>query len=340
MNKSAIIPCQPPVCHSPNWKNELANAITSPAELLKRLNLEHKIEEVGKAECLFKLKVPEPYVQRMEKGNPNDPLFLQVWPSDKEFVQVEGYSNDPLEEKSFNTIPGLLHKYGERVLTITTASCAINCRYCFRRHFDYQGQLYHAHAWQHWMDYIRQHPEVNEVILSGGEPLLLSDEKLTELVSHLEQIPQLKRIRIHSRLPLVVPSRITEKLVNLIASSRFQWILVWHINHPNEIDQAVIDAAHKLYQAGCYQFNQSVLLKEINASTEVLAQLSEDCFSARITPYYLHVLDHVAGTAHFELSIEEIETIYKGLQAKLPGFLVPKLVQERPNELSKTQLAF
>ncbi|WP_144393953.1 EF-P beta-lysylation protein EpmB [Pleionea sediminis] len=336
--KGAIIPCSPPVCHKQDWKKQLATAITDPGALLELLKINKEQMGKGNAQSLFSLKVPYAYITRMKQGDPNDPLFLQVWPHDAEFVTSPDFIADPLEEKSSNPIPGLLHKYKSRVLTITTASCAINCRYCFRRHFDYQNQSYNDTAWNSWADYIKQHPEIDEVILSGGEPLLLPDDKLARLLQQLELLPQLKRLRIHSRLPLVIPDRITEEFTALAKSSRLQWVLVWHINHPAEIDDAVQDAAKLCHDAGIVQFNQSVLLKKVNDSIEVMQKLSERLFTNRIQPYYLHLLDRVAGVQHFEVTENKALKLYNQMLVELPGYLVPKLVREEPAKSSKTPI--
>lgn len=334
--KSAIIPCSTGVCHSLDWKKQLSQAISTPQQLLERLNLTAEQMGDGQAQQLFRLKVPHAYVDRMQKGNPNDPLLRQVWPSEQEFNSPSQYLIDPLGEQASNPIPGLLHKYQSRALTISTASCAINCRYCFRRAFNYADQAFSRQAWQQWITYLKAHPEINEVILSGGDPLMLADAKLAELISALEQLPQLKRLRIHSRLPLVIPERITDSLLDLAANSRLKWILVWHINHPQEIDDRVAAAAKRCQQANILQLNQAVLLRGVNADNGVLKQLSEQLFDIDILPYYLHLLDKVTGAAHFDLPKPEAQAIYAQLMAQLPGFLVPKLVQEVAGEPSKS----
>lgn len=334
--KSAIIPCSTPACHSSNWKKQLAEAVTEPAELLRRLKLSEQDCGRGSATRLFKLRVPEPYIRRMQPGNPKDPLFLQVWPHNAEFDGKSGFVQDPLEESQSNPVPGLLHKYGKRVLTINAASCAINCRYCFRRHFDYSQQVAGEASWQNWVDYIKSNPEIDEVILSGGEPLIVSDDKLKRLHDMLAQLPQLKRLRIHSRLPLVIPDRITDDLLKLAETSPLQWVLVWHINHPAEIDSSVIHAAHRCQQAGVHQLNQSVLLKQINDDVAVLAELSERLLTAKIQPYYLHLLDRVTGTHHFEVPEEIALPLYQELEALVSGYMLPRLVREIPGQHSKT----
>ncbi|MCO7227423.1 EF-P beta-lysylation protein EpmB [Pleionea sp. CnH1-48] len=334
--KAAMIPVSGTNWHNPDWKKLLSSSISKPAELLERLNLTAEQMGDGKATELFKLRVPLPFVERMEKGNPKDPLLLQVWPHPEEYHQQPGFTFDPLAEKHSNPVPGLLHKYGKRVLTITAASCAINCRYCFRRHFPYDEQSYGQKTWQQWFDYIASNPHINEVILSGGEPLLTSDSQLAELVEGLSQFNHIKRLRIHTRLPVVIPQRITQSLTALAANSPFTWLMVLHINHPNEIDDALIRAAAQCHQAGIRLYNQSVLLKDINDDVVILAELSEKLFDAHIQPYYLHLLDKVTGVHHFEVSEPKAQQLYQEMLAQLPGFLVPKLVREIAGEASKT----
>ncbi len=342
--KGAIIPCSSTDCHNsvqeitPNWQKQLAQSFTDPIKLLNELNLTTEQMGNGQATALFKLRVPAPYVERMKKGDPQDPLLRQVWPAEEEFKIDPLFSVDPLNESSSNPVPGLLHKYGSRVLTISAASCAINCRYCFRRHFNYSEQSYSESAWQQWAEYIQQHPQINEVILSGGDPLLLSDKKLTRLHELLITLPQIKRLRIHSRIPLVLPERISPALMALASNSPLQWVLVWHVNHPSEIDGAVIEAMHRCQKAGITQFNQSVLLKGINDSVSCLQQLSDKLFSNNVQPYYLHLLDRVQGVAHFEVEQQEAIELHRQLQRSMSGYLVPKLVRELPGEASKTSV--
>ncbi len=334
--KGAIIPCSSPVCHNLDWKKQLSQAVSNPEELLQLLNLTSDHVGKGEATRLFSLRVPRAYVERMEKGNPDDPLFRQVWPDQKEFKPHPDFIPDPLQENEANPVPGLLHKYGTRVLTISAASCAINCRYCFRRNFAYQEQAFNESAWEAWIDYIAKHPEINEVILSGGEPLLIPDDKLQRLTEKLEAMPQIRRLRIHSRLPLVIPDRITDAFLSLAERSRLDWLLIWHINHPNEIDHNVKTAAARCRDAGIRQFNQSVILKKVNDCSAILSALSERLFDSWIQPYYLHLLDRVTGIQHFEVPEDEVLKIYQELLAQLPGFLVPRLVREEPRQPSKT----
>ncbi|MGY6089960.1 EF-P beta-lysylation protein EpmB [Avibacterium paragallinarum] len=319
-----------------NWTDYLATAISDPKVLIEKLGLPLDLfEQDFAARQLFALRVPLPFVERMEKGNPNDPLFLQAMTSQLEFVQAEGFSPDPLEEQQ-TAAPNILHKYHNRLLFMVKNSCAINCRYCFRRHFPYAENKGDKKNWQKALDYIAQHSEIDEVIFSGGDPLMAKDHELEWLIKRLENIPHLQRLRIHSRLPVVIPQRITEKLSALLAQSRFQVVLVTHINHPNEIDDALATAMAKLKAAGVTLLNQAVLLKNINDNALTLKALSEKLFAIGILPYYLHLFDKVEGASHFYLDDESAVKIYKELQSITSGYLVPKLAREIAHEPNKT----
>ena len=322
-----------------NWKKDLANAISDPRKLLFILELP---ESAFQADCsarqLFPMRVPQSFVDRMEKGNPQDPLFLQVMPKQQEFIQKAGFIKDPLDEHE-SVVPGLLHKYTNRVLFIVRGGCAINCRYCFRRHFPYQDNSNNKHEWQQAIDYIRSKPEIIEVIFSGGDPLMANDEQLGWLVKQLEQIPHLKRLRIHTRLPVVMPSRVTDEFVNLLKQSRLRCSVVLHINHPNELAAELPAALAKLVTAGISLYNQAVLLADINDNADDLVELHERLFDNRIQPYYLHLLDKVEGASHFDVSEEKAVALMNELLLRLPGFLVPKLVREIAGEKSKTPIS-
>lgn len=319
-----------------NWTDYLTTAISDPKVLIEKLGLPLNLfEQDFAARQLFALRVPLPFVARMEKGNPNDPLFLQAMTSQLEFVQVEGFSPDPLEEQQ-TAAPNILHKYHNRLLFMVKNSCAINCRYCFRRHFPYAENKGNKENWQQALAYISQHSEIEEVIFSGGDPLMAKDHELEWLIKRLENIPHLQRLRIHSRLPVVIPQRITEKLCALLAQSRFQVVLVTHINHPNEIDDALATAMAKLKAAGVTLLNQAVLLKNINDNALTLKALSEKLFAIGILPYYLHLFDKVEGASHFYLDDESAVKIYKELQSITSGYLVPKLAREIAHEPNKT----
>ena len=322
-----------------SWQKELANVVTDPQKLLKMLDLDvETYQEHFGARKLFPVRVPQPFINRMEKGNINDPLLMQVMPRNEEFSVTEGYLNDPLEEHD-TVAEGLLHKYKHRVLMIVKAGCAVNCRYCFRRHFPYQDNSPNRQRWQSALNYINKHPEINEVIFSGGDPLMANDQHLAWLISEIENIPHVKRLRIHSRLPVVIPSRVTDTLVERLVKSRLKIAVVLHINHSNEIDKPLAEACNKLRKARIPLFNQSTLLKGVNDSAHILSQLSEDLFDIGIQPYYLHLFDKVQGAAHFDLPSDDVKALVKETMAILPGFLMPKVVSEIAGEPSKTPIS-
>lgn len=286
----------------------------------------------------FPILVPTPYLARIERGNLNDPLLKQVMSSAKELDDIPGYVEEPLQESSFAKTTGLIQKYHGRVLLIVTGSCAINCRYCFRRHFPYQKFQPTSQDWQRIIDELISDTSINEVILSGGDPLMMSDKRLKWIIQQLETVPHIDTVRIHSRLPVVIPQRITKTLIETLVESRLKAVLVTHINHPQELDEAVSNAMLALQRADVLLLNQSVLLKDINNDAEVLSTLSRKLFKANILPYYLHALDPVAGAAHFDVPDKEAEAIMSILRASLPGYLVPKLVREVPGQPSKSPL--
>ena len=323
-----------------SWPEHLAQAITSLPELVTQLGLPNHLAQQGAAAHQnFKLLVPRPYLSRMEYGNPNDPLLLQVLPSAMEMQKVAGYTKDPLEEADHNPQKAIVHKYKRRLLVITTGTCAVNCRYCFRRHFPYGDNQLAQAEWQSVIDYLQRHPEVNEVILSGGDPLMMKDALLADKVRKLEALPQIKRLRIHSRLPVVIPARVCDDMLAWITASRLDIVMVWHINHANEVDEEVSQAARKLKSAGVTLLNQAVLLKGVNDSVEALVQLSEAVFSAGLLPYYLFTLDPVEGAAHFDIRIQEAQHLMGKVAAELPGYLVPRLAKEIPGQPAKTVFA-
>ena len=322
-----------------DWLQQLADVVTDPHELLQLLALDHHpdLTAGGDARRLFALRVPRAFIQRMKKGDARDPLLLQVLTSQQEFVDAPGYSTDPLDEQN-SVVPGLLHKYNNRALLLVKGGCAVNCRYCFRRHFPYQDNQGNKRNWQAALDYIAAHPELDEIIFSGGDPLMAKDHELAWLIAALDAIPHLKRLRIHSRLPVVIPDRITETLCRTLAETRLQVLMVTHINHANEIDEALCDAMGRLKRAGVTLLNQSVLLRGVNDNAQTLAALSNALFDAGILPYYLHVLDKVQGAAHFYVSDGEARALMRSLLPLVSGYLVPKLAREIGGEPSKTPL--
>jgi len=318
------------------WKKLLSGAFSSPIELLNHLSIDPKgLPYPVLADHSFAQRVPLPFVDRMEIGNPNDPLLLQVLPLAEENRAVEGYSSDPLEEHQ-SAVPGLLHKYKSRVLVMLANACAINCRYCFRREFPYADNQLGKSGWPAIFEYLQKHPEINEVILSGGDPLAVNDRYLTDFVEQLTTIKHIKRLRIHSRLPVVIPQRVTSQLVNTLSSSRLQCVFVTHINHPNEIDPLVSQAMERLSNAGITLLNQTVLLRGINDDASVLTTLSEKLFESRVLPYYLHLLDKVNGAHHFDSDESVAVRLMQSLQTELAGFLVPKLVREEGGKPHKS----
>lgn len=323
------------------WQTSLINSITNAKSLFERLELDPiYLPQAEKASQIFPLRVTEHYLQQIEKGNINDPLLKQILPLQIELDDIKGFTADPLQEKRFNPLPGLLHKYESRILLTITQACAIHCRYCFRREFNYNENNPGRKAWQTIIDYIKQHPKVNEVIYSGGDPLMASDDYLAELTDKLAKLPQLTRLRIHSRLPVLIPERINGALLDwLMSSPKMLKIFILHCNHPNEISKDVIESLQRLKQAGVLLLNQSVLLKGINDDSQTLVKLSEELFKAGVQPYYLHLLDRVKGTAHFEVDEKHAKQIMREVTAKLPGYLVPKLAREEAGSVAKTVLA-
>jgi len=321
-----------------SWQKELANVVTDPKQLLHLLNIDvNDYQQHFKARQLFPVRVPHPFIRQMKPGDFNDPLLKQVMPLSAEFVATDGFNNDPLKEHD-TVAMGLLHKYRHRVLMIVKSGCAINCRYCFRRHFPYQDNSPNKQHWQAALNYISEHTEINEVIFSGGDPLMANDEHLAWLVKQLENIPHLQRLRFHTRLPIVIPQRITSNFVDLLKNTRLKPTIVLHVNHANELSEPLKIALEPLRIARIPLFNQSVLLKGINDNVDVLSKLSENLFDLGIQPYYLHLLDHVQGAAHFDINEQSAIKLYKKLMTRLSGFLLPKLVREIAGEANKTPI--
>lgn len=318
------------------WQKELKQSFTKPEDLLRFLNLdpEHYQQDV-KARKLFNMRVPKHFASLMQKSQPNDPLLLQVLPSKLEFVEEFGFVTDPLLEHDAKQ-PGLLHKYKSRVLVMFKTGCAVNCRYCFRRHFPYADNSVNKSKLLEVLAYLKAHEEINEVILSGGDPLMADDKAIAWFVNECEQIPQLKRLRIHTRLPVVLPNRMTTELKQTLSNSRLQTVIVLHINHQNELSVQLKEACHEFKLAGITLLNQAVLLKGINDTCAEQVALSEALFDSHILPYYLHLFDKVKGASHFYLDDQKAKQIYSEMLAELPGFLVPKLVREIGGETSKT----
>lgn len=320
----------------PTWQSALSHAVTELSELYGLLALElPESEAASGAQQSFALRVPREFVARMQIGNPRDPLLLQILPQALEMQNIPGYSTDPVNESEKNPVPGLLHKYPNRVLLTLTGACAIHCRYCFRRHFPYADNVPARANWDAAINYIRNDANIEEVILSGGDPLVLKDHLLAEFARQLETISHVKRLRIHTRLPIVIPQRVTEEWIDWMTQSHFQIVVVLHCNHPNEIDDAVLHALKRLQGASVTVLNQAVLLKDVNDNADALVALSKRLFEAGVLPYYLHLLDKVQGAAHFDVSEEKANQLLSDIKQQLPGFLVPKLAREVPGMLSK-----
>ncbi|WP_289028358.1 EF-P beta-lysylation protein EpmB [uncultured Paraglaciecola sp.] len=334
---SQIIPKKPLSVES-NWQKELATAYTDPVSLLNYLNLpvDNFTKDIA-ARRLFPMRVPRPFARRMKKGDALDPLFLQIFTNKYEFNTSAGYSTDPLDEQK-NNQPGILHKYQNRLLLLVRGGCAVNCRYCFRRHFPYSDNHLNKHQWQEALQYIADNPQINEVIYSGGDPLMAKDDFLAWLTQEIEQIPHVTRLRIHTRLPVVIPSRITTELISWFSKSRLKPVMVVHVNHANEIDTEFALAMNKLKQAGVTLLNQAVLLKGVNDSVAQQVALSERLFQVGVMPYYLHVLDKVSGAEHFDLPDSTATELMQDVIKHLPGYLVPKLVREIGGQPGKTPL--
>ncbi|MFO7604610.1 MAG: EF-P beta-lysylation protein EpmB [Gammaproteobacteria bacterium] len=336
MNKTPMIHRTAAAGQTPAWQRELATAIRAPAELLQALQLPLDLLPAAEAASRdFPLRVPHSYLRRMLPGNPADPLLRQVLPLAEELSPAVGFSADPVGDQAAMALPGLIHKYHGRVLLTLTGACAVHCRYCFRRHFPYTEANPAEDHWQASIEYLQVHPEVTEVILSGGDPLSLSDRRLGRLVARLEEVPQLVRLRWHSRVPVVLPSRLTPELLQLWQSSRLQQVLVLHFNHPHEINNEVIQSLKILKGMDLTVLNQTVLLRGVNDDVTTLATLSEQLFAAGVLPYYLHLLDRTQGAAHFEVALPTAGRLYQGLLASLPGYLVPRLVRDNVGEDAK-----
>ena len=311
------------------WQIELAECFTEPEALLHQLNLDTEIAtEVVTATKRFPFRVTRSYASRIEKGNVHDPLLRQVLPVDLELIDKPGYSNDPVGDKDAIATPGVIQKYSERALLLTTGACAINCRYCFRRNFPYSESQLTRQQEQLAFDYLRDSTKIHEVILSGGDPLVLADNRLQGILEKLSSLEHIKRVRIHTRLPIVLPSRVTLRLIRILTSIRPTPIVVVHTNHSKEIDSEVRDAINRLRDARIAVLNQSVLLKGVNDDFSVLSDLSETLFEVGILPYYLHLLDKTNGAAHFEVKTNVALRLQEDLRRKLPGYLVPRFVRE------------
>jgi EF-P beta-lysylation protein EpmB len=324
-----------------DWQSQLRNVITRADELLEMLGL--RPGEVGysdEAARGFALKVPRAFARRMQRGDPRDPLLLQVMANARELDTVPGYHRDPVGETGeANTQPGVIRKYRGRALLLVSGGCAVNCRYCFRRHFPY-GENQNSRAdWSSALSQLATDPDMDEIILSGGDPLLATDGQLMALVEQIAAIPQVRRLRVHSRLPVVIPERVTDSLLNALTRPELQTVMVLHVNHGNEIDESVEASVKAMRHRDMTVLNQAVLLAGVNDSADALVELSQRLFAAGILPYYLHVLDKVQGAAHFDLPGVRARQLMDTVTARLPGYLVPRLVREVEGAASKIGLS-
>jgi len=348
MITASPLPAQPtgaPGRSQGDWRQQWRDAERDPRRLLTRLGLDALADRLatdGLQE--FPLRVPQGFIERMRPGDPDDPLLRQVLPLDDEDHLVPGFVDDAVGDGAALTANGVLQKYRGRALLVATGSCAVHCRYCFRRHFPYAAETAAAGAWGDALAQLRADDSIAEVILSGGDPLSLSNAKLAELVEALDGIPHLRSLRIHSRLPVVLPARIDGGLLALLDRSRLRKIVVIHANHGNELrldgqpHAETAAALAGLREHGCTLLNQSVLLRGVNDRIEALVGLSEALFDLGVLPYYLHQLDHVRGAAHFEVDDAAAVALVGAMRARLPGYLVPKLVREVPGADSKSPI--
>jgi L-lysine 2,3-aminomutase len=356
MNRGGMITAQPeprqtkgptelPSQAIAGWQRELAEAVTRPGELLALLGLSpadlgsESLESLEAACRLFPLRVPRSFISRMQHGNPGDPLLRQVLPAGAESVATVGFESDPLAEAAARIAPGLLHKYAGRALMITTSACAVHCRYCFRREYDYATDVDDAGRWSAAIDGIRADPSIEEVILSGGDPLSLANARLGGLLTTLSSLPQIRRLRLHTRTPIVLPSRVDAGLLQVLAATGKDLVIVVHCNHAREIDAGVAQTLRRLRGVCALLLNQSVLLAGINNSADALAGLSLRLFECGVLPYYLHQLDRVRGAAHFAVSDASAIALISEVNGRLPGYLVPRLVREVAGAVGKLPVA-
>lgn len=317
-----------------DWRLQIRTAIRSPSTLLAFLDLPLEPEPDFK----FPMLVPLAYARRMRRADRSDPLLRQVLPDADENQHIEGFRSDPVGDLSSRRAPGVLHKYRGRVLLISTGACAVHCRYCFRQEFPYVEERAPGRRWQEAMAYLRAHPEIEEVILSGGDPLMLSTRQLDDLTRQLGELPHLRRLRVHTRLPLVLPDRVTPALLTWIERLPWPLVMVLHANHAAEFDPEVDRALSMLRASGAHLLNQAVLLRGVNNQAETLLTLMQRSFAAGALPYYLHLLDRVRGAQRFEVDPAQALALMEHLRRELPGYLVPRLVKEEAGMPYKTPL--
>ncbi len=325
---------------SPRWRQELRDAVRDASELCHQLGLPVAlVEAADRSTEQFSVFVPPSYLARIRHGDPNDPLLRQVLPVAAELPEVAGFTADPVNDAGATLQAGVLQKYVGRALLIVTGACAVHCRYCFRRHFPYEQSPHSDAAWDQALATIAADPSINEVILSGGDPLMLVDERLAKLVEKIAAIKHVTRLRVHTRLPIMIPSRVTEELIGWLTSGRLTPVVVIHANHAQELDDEVATSLDRLRCRGVMLLNQAVLLRSVNDSVVAQMALSKRLLKIGVVPYYLHQLDRVAGAAHFEVPIEEGRQIVTAMRAVLPGYAVPRYVQEIAGQPNKKVLA-
>lgn len=323
-----------------DWQRDLAEAFRDPSALCHFLGLDDEVAATATASTEgFPFLVPRSFAARMRRGDPRDPLLLQVLPQRAEADAVAGYTADPLSEGRFLAAPGLVSKYAGRALLLVTGGCAVNCRYCFRREYPYAASGATRQGMEAAIEAIAADASLTEIILSGGDPLLADNASLDRIVARLDAIPHVRRLRIHTRLPVVLPSRVDDGLLNALASTRLASVVVIHANHPAELDDDVAVAVERLASLPAVMLNQSVLLAGVNDSVTALRALSERLIDIGVVPYYLHLLDRVRGAAHFDVPVHVAVELHQALQESLPGYAVPRLVREVPGEASKTPVA-
>jgi EF-P beta-lysylation protein EpmB len=324
---------------APRWQQLWREAVRDPRELLGLLGLDPAALALSdEAAAQFPLRVPRGFIARMRRGDPDDPLLRQVLPLDAEMAPMPGFDLDAVGDTAAKAGNGVIRKYRGRALLVATGSCAVNCRYCFRRHFPYAEETAAAAGWREAIELIRADDSIDEVILSGGDPWSLATAKLAELTDALATVPHLRRLRVHTRLPVVLPERVDGALLEWIARLPWPLTVVLHANHANEFDASVDAALARLRQAGANLLNQAVLLRGVNDNVDALADLSERGYRAGVLPYYLHQLDRVQGAAHFEVPDEQARAVHRALAARLSGYLVPRLVREVAGDPGKRPL--
>jgi EF-P beta-lysylation protein EpmB len=324
---------------SSNWQKLWRDAIVDPRELLSLLGLDALAGQISDAAARqFPLRVPRGFAARMRHGDADDPLLRQVLPVIDEEMIVPGFDLDAVGDSAAKAATGVIHKYDGRALLVATGSCAVHCRYCFRRHFPYGEETAAANHWRDAVDYLQTDPSIGEVLLSGGDPLSLSTAKLAEFTEQLRRIPHVRRLRLHTRLPVVLPERIDVSLLAWLRDLPWPVVIVIHANHGNELDASVAQAMAALRDTGATLLNQSVLLRGVNDSGAALVALSERLFELGVLPYYLHQLDRITGSAHFEIPDETARALSEQMHTSLPGYLVPRLVREIAGAPGKTSL--